>query len=84
MNNILKTFEIFLSLPISLIRRGIVQVLHVETESKNVEKAINVTTDENGATNINVVNNYKMYSLLTSVMYKKQMYEKNNAGKIYN
>lgn len=83
MNNILKTFEIFLSLPISLIRRGIVQILHVETESKDVEKALNVTTDENG-TNINVVNNYKMYTLLSTVMYKKQMYEKNNAGKIYN
>lgn len=83
MNNVLKTFEMFLSLPISLIRRGIVQILHVETESKNIEKALTVSTDENG-TNINVVNNYKMYSLLTSVMYKKQMYEKNNSGKIYN
>ena len=83
MNNILKTFEMFLSLPISLIRRGIVQILHVETDSKNVEKGLNVTTDKN-VTNINVVNNYKMYSLLTSVMYKKRMYEKNNTGKIYN
>ncbi len=83
MNNILKTFEMFLSLPISLIRRGIVQILHVETNNKEVEKGLNVTADEN-VTNINVVNNYKMYSLLTSVMYKKRMYEKNNTGKIYN
>lgn len=81
MNNILKTFEIFLSMPLSIIRKGLVQVLHVETENKNVEKALNVTTD-NGVTNINVVNNYKMYSLLTSVMYKRQMYEKNNSGKV--
>ena len=83
MNNILKTFEMFLSLPISLIRRGIVQILHVETNNKEVEKGLNVTADEN-VTNINVVNNYKMYSLLTIVMYKKRMYEKNNTGKIYN
>lgn len=83
MNNILKTFEIFLSLPVSIIRKGIVQILHVETSGKNVEKGLNVVSDKNGAT-ISVVNNYKMYNLLTSVMYKKRIYEKNNAGKIYN
>lgn len=83
MNNILKTFEVFWSLPMSLIRRGLIQILHVETEDKHVEKSLNVSVDEKG-TNINVVNNYKMYTLLSSVMYKKQMYEKNNTGKIYN
>ena len=83
MNNVLKTFEIFLSIPLSVIRKGIVQILHVETESNATEKALNVITD-NDVTSINVVNNYKMYSLLTSVMYKKQMYEKNNTSKICN
>lgn len=83
MNNVLKTFEIFLSIPLSVIRKGIVQILHVETENNATEKALNVITD-NDVTSINVVNNYKMYSLLTSVMYKKQMYEKNNTSKICN
>ena len=82
MNNVLKTFEMFLSLPLSIIRKGLVQVMHVETEGSDVEKSLSVIT-ENDVTSINVVNNYKMYSLLTSVMYKRQMYEKNNAGKIY-
>ena len=81
MNNVLKTFEIFLSIPLSVIRKGIVQILHVETEQDTAEKALNVVTDDN-ITSINVVNNYKMYSLLTSVMYKRKLYEKNNAGKI--
>ena len=81
MNNVLKTFEIFLSIPLSVIRKGIVQILHVETENNETEKGLNVITDDN-ITSINVINNHKMYSLLTSVMYKKQMYEKNNAGKI--
>ena len=83
MNNILKTFEIFLSIPVSIIRRGIVQILHVETNGKNVEKGLNVVSDDRGTT-VSVVNNYKMYNLLTSVMYKKRLYEKNNTGKIYN
>ena len=82
MNNVLKTFEMFLSLPLSIIRKGLVQVMHVETEGSDVGKSLSVIT-ENDVTSINVVNNYKMYSLLTSVMYKRQMYEKNNAGKIY-
>ena len=82
MNNVLKTFEMFLSLPLSIIRKGLVQVMHVETEGSDIEKSLSVIT-ENDVTSINVVNNYKMYSLLTSVMYKRQMYEKNNAGKIY-
>ncbi len=81
MNNVLKTFEIFLSIPLSVIRKGIVQILHVETEQDVAEKALNVVTDDN-ITSINVVNNYKMYSLLTSVMYKRKLYEKDNAGKI--
>ena len=82
MNNVLKTFEMFLSLPLSILRKGLVQVMHVETEGSDIEKSLSVIT-ENDVTSINVVNNYKMYSLLTSVMYKRQMYEKNNAGKIY-
>ncbi len=83
MNNILKTFEIFLSLPLSILRKGVVQILHIETDAGKSEKALNVIADDN-VTRINVVNNYKMYNLLTSVMYKRQMYEKNNTGKIYN
>ena len=81
MNNVLKTFEIFLSIPLSVIRKGIVQILHVETADNETEKALNVYSNDE-VTTINVVNNYKMYSLLTRVMYKKQLYEKNNAGKI--
>ena len=81
MNNVHKTFEIFLSIPLSVIRKGIVQILHVETDDNETEKALNVISDDD-ITTINVINNHKMYSLLTSVMYKKQLYEKNNAGKI--
>lgn len=83
MNNILKTFEIFLSLPLSIIRKSIVQILHVETGDPKVGKSMTVEAAKDSV-NINVVNNYKMYSLLTSVMYKKRMYEENNAGKICN
>ena len=83
MNNILKTFEMFLSLPVSIIRKRVIQILHVETDAKNVEKSLSVVKDKDGLS-INVVNNYKMYNLLSSVMYKRQMYEKNNPRKVYN
>ena len=83
MNNVLKTFEMFLSLPMSIIRKGIIQILHVESDVKNVEKSLSVVTDKDGVS-INVVNNYKMYNLLTSVLYKRKLYEKDNARKVYN
>ena len=57
--------------------------MHVETGATNVEKSLNVVRDKDGVS-INVVNNYKMYNLLTSVMYKRQMYEKDNTRKVYN
>ena len=66
----------------SIIRKGVIQILHVETDAKNVEKSLSVIKDKDGLS-INVVNNYKMYNLLSSVMYKRQMYEKNNARKVY-
>lgn len=79
--NILKTFEMFLALPLSIIRKRIIRIMHVEDGLTTAEKAVNVETKEDVLT-VNVVNNPRMYNLLSSVMYKRRKYEKIYSGRI--
>ena len=82
--DILKTFEIFLSLPLSIFRRKNIQIMHLETANKKIPKSMEVQINEDSSTTINVVNNYKMYSLLSTVMYKKKLNAENNTRKVHN
>ena len=82
--DILKTFEIFLSLPLSIFRRKNIQIMHLETANKKISKSMDVKINDDSSTTINVVNNYKMYSLLSTVMYKKKLNAENNTRKVHN
>lgn len=75
--DIMKTFEIFLSLPKSIITGEFINILHLDYKDNFFKDKSSVSVDKIGdTTQITVLNNKKVYSLLTTVMYKrKKMYE---------
>ena len=74
--DIIRTFEIFLRAPLSVLRDGFIQIMHIEPDGTGFEheKAINVDflSDK---TQITVVNNKKVYSLLRMVTYRAKQRE---------
>ena len=79
--NIFKTFEILLSEPLSIIRKRIIHILHVETNIFANHVPIEFDMNEN-STQITVYNNQKMYNILSTVVHKKQMQQKNNEAPV--
>lgn len=71
--DIRKTFEIFLREPLSILKVGLFQIVHVETNIFN-QKAVNVDFLED-KTQITVVNNEKMYNLFQTVLLKRRLKE---------
>ncbi len=69
--NIFKTFELFLSQPLSIIRNRIIQICHVEADGIDVQNKIQFNLSDEAA-QINVYNNQKVYNLLSTVIYKKK------------
>ena len=69
--NIFKSFELFLSQPLSIIRDRIIQICHVEAEGVDVSNKVEFNLSDE-STQINVYNSPKMYNLLTSVIHKKK------------
>ena len=71
--DIRKTFEIFLREPLSILKVGLFQIVHLETNIFN-QKAVNVDflDDKN---QITVVNNEKMYNLFQTVLFKRRLKE---------
>ena len=70
-NKILDSFEEFIALPISILRKRITQITgfksdFISTSSINVEL-------EDDKININVANSDAAYNLLSSVVYKRQL-----------
>ncbi len=85
--NIFKSFELFLSQPLSIIRSRIIQICHVEANvAPQVSKVQFNLSDESAQ--INVYNSPGMYNLLTNVLYKKKMlcreYNDSQKSKVYN
>ena len=74
--NILKTFEIFLREPFTVLKRGIVQIVNLQTSSK--EKCGLSVDMLDRKTQITVFNNDKMYTLLRTALYKEQNKESKN------
>lgn len=70
--NIFKTFEIFLSEPISMIRKRVIQIMHVDMNIFSKKVPMDFELNENSA-QITVYNNEKMYNLLRTVIYKKKL-----------
>lgn len=80
--DILKTFEIFLSAPMSLIHKRKVKIMHIETNifAQNIPVDVNIDED----IHLTVYNNKKVYKLLSSVIQKRRMRDENNKSKVHN
>lgn len=70
--NIFDTFELFLRRPLSILRHGLVSLVHIRSENMFNKKAINVDLMEQKA-QITVVNNEKVYKLLKLTMHRVQV-----------
>ena len=75
--NIFKTFETFLKEPLSILKNNFIQIVNVQTENIFEHKpSIDVSLLKDKA-QITVVNNEKLYNLLSLVTYRaKQKEEK--------
>ncbi|MCR5265029.1 MAG: hypothetical protein K6E29_00365 [Cyanobacteria bacterium RUI128] len=67
--NIFQTFELFLRKPLSILKNGLVSIVHIKAENMFEKKAVNVDLLKNKA-QITVVNNEKVYKLLKLVTYR--------------
>ncbi|MBQ4113930.1 hypothetical protein IJD34_00860 [bacterium] len=81
--NIFKTFETFLKEPLSILKENFIQIVSVQTNNIFTAKPsidISFTKDK---TQITVVNNEKLYNLLTLVQHRtKQKQNKEENQKI--
>ena len=74
--NIFKTFETFLKEPLSILRDNFIQIVSLQTENIfNRKPSIDVTTLEN-KTQITIVNNEKLYNLLSMVHHRAKIKSK--------
>ena len=73
--NIFKSFELFLSQPLSIIRDRIIQICHVEANDVNIPNKVQFNLSNESA-QINVYNSPQVYNLLTTVLYKKNKLKK--------
>ncbi len=69
--NIFQTFELFLKKPISILKHGLVSIVHLKAENMFAKSAINAELLENKA-QITVINNEKVYNLLKMVTYRAE------------
>lgn len=70
--NIFETFDLFLRRPLSILRNGIISLVHIRAENMFNKKAINVDLIEQKA-QITVVNNEKVYNLLKLTMHRAKL-----------
>ena len=80
--DILKTFEIFLSTPMSIIHKRNIKIMHVETNIFAKPLPIDLKFDDD--IQLTVYNNQKVYKLLSSVIHKRRLKDENNKSKVYN
>lgn len=82
--NIFKSFEMFWSLPRKIFGNKFFNIQHVETDvQEETHSEISADISEENIY-LTVYNSPKVYSLLTSVLYKKKMLNENKNSKIYN
>ncbi len=71
--DIRKSFEIFLKEPLSILKVGLFQIVHLESNIFK-EKSINIDFVYN-KTQVTVVNNERMYNLFQTVLFKRRLKE---------
>ena len=79
--NIFKTFEIFLAEPLSIIRKRIIHILHVETNIFANSTPMEFDVNDKSA-QITVYNNKKMYNILSTVIYKRKMQKQQDMASV--
>ena len=73
--NIFKTFETFLTEPLSILKENIIQIVSLQTGNIFENKpSVDVVSTKN-KTQITVVNNEKLYNLLSLVNMRQQKKE---------
>lgn len=73
-NKIMDSFEEFIKLPLSILKKRIIQITGFKSDFITT-KSIDVDVDDDKI-NINVVNSMGAYNLLSSVVYKKNLERK--------
>lgn len=76
--NIFKTFETFLKEPLSILRDNFIQIVSIETGNIFEHKPSIDVSVVNDKTQITVVNNEKVYRLLSLVTHRKKEKDKQN------
>jgi len=72
-NVILESFENFIAQPLSILRTKIIQIANLKSDFTST-KSVNVELLEDSI-QVNVVNNEKVYNLLSAVVYKRRINE---------
>lgn len=75
-NVILKSFENFIAQPLGILRKKIIRIANLKADFLD-SKSVNVELLDNSV-QVNVVNNEKVYNLLSAVVYKKHLNELRN------
>lgn len=73
--NIFKTFETFLKEPLSVLKSNIIQIVSVQTGNIFANKPSVDVSMLDGKTQITVVNNEKLYNLLSLVKHRQEQKE---------
>ncbi len=76
--NIFKTFETFLTEPLSILKSGIIQIVSIQTGNIFANKPSVDVTMLKDKTQITVVNNEKLYNLLSLVKHRQEQKETEN------
>lgn len=72
--DIRKSFEMFLMEPLSILKVGLFQIVHLQSNIFSQKPAVNIDLTEK-KTQITVVNSEKMYNLFQTVLYKQKLKE---------
>ena len=72
--DIRKTFEIFFTEPLSILKLGLFQIVNIEGNIFSGKSSVNVDF-VNDKTQITVVNNERMYNLFQTVLFKRRLKE---------
>ena len=85
--NIFKTFETFLKEPLSILKENFIQIISLQTENIFANKPSVDVTVQNGKTQVErideaIINNEKMYNLLSYASKRQKMKEQNNSEKL--
>ena len=82
--NIFKTFETYLKEPLSILRDNLIQIVSIQTGNIFAQKpSVDISTINN-KTQITVVNNEKLYNLLSLVTHKKNVTTEKSLDEVEN